>query len=64
MAALLKSLTDPHPYVCAMAAIALLKIAPENEYQIPPTVLTQAKDWIERVEKKGGRYAIGFTLAR
>jgi HEAT repeat protein len=61
--ALLKSLNDRHPYVRAMAAIALLKIAPENESQITPDVLSHAKDWIERVEKKGGRYGIGFVPA-
>ena len=46
-----------------MVAVALLKIDPVNESQITPELLKQAKDRIEDVEKKGGRYGIGFRPA-
>jgi tetratricopeptide (TPR) repeat protein len=58
---LLKSLNDRHPFVRNMVAVALLKIAPESEYQIPPEVLSHARERIEDVEKNGGRYGIGYV---
>jgi tetratricopeptide (TPR) repeat protein len=61
--ALLKSLNDRVGFMRAAAAIALLKIAPESESKITPSLLKEAKAWIERVERTGRSYELGFGVA-